>query len=250
MWLLGFPRLWFCKRVASNVAISNHVLHRLSLPRSVMIYHGVPEMKPLPVLEAGQGYRDSTPSFAYVGRFIREKGLIVLVEAAAILQREGLSFRLKLIGDGPERPDVQAAVERLGLRDRVTLTGMLQTEDMLRTTAETTALIVPSLWEELCPLAPIEQMMRGKALIVSSIGGLAEVVGDAGLQFPPGDSEGLDSCMRRLALDPQLVRKLGESARHRALSLFQERAMIDAHLNLYQSVSSSNREPLPGRSLG
>ncbi|HVC00469.1 MAG TPA: glycosyltransferase family 4 protein [Candidatus Dormibacteraeota bacterium] len=250
MWALGFPRHWFCKKVACNVAITNHVLRRLSLPHTQMIYHGVPPMKPFPLSEASQDGRDAIISFAYVGRFVPEKGMIVLVEAAALLDREGLPFRLIFVGDGPERPGVEAAVERLGLQNRVTFTGMLGTEDLQRATAEARVLVVPSLWEELFGLAPMEQMMRGKALIVSSIGGLAEVVGDAGLQFPPGDSKSLASCMRRLALDPELVRKLGESARHRALTLFQESAMIDAHLRVYRNVSFGRPEPSPGPGLG
>ncbi len=250
MWLLGFPRLWFCKRVACNIAITDHVLRRLSLPHSRMIYHGVAPDRSSPGPEPEPGRPDTTISFAYVGRFIREKGITVIVEAAARLQSEGLPVRLIFIGDGPERPGVEAAAERLGLRDRVTFTGMLDAEDLQRATADPPVLIVPSLWEELCPLAPMEQMMRGKALIASAIGGLAEVVGDAGLQFQPGDPESLASCMRRLALDPELVRKLGESARHRALTLFQESAMIDAHLKLYRDVSSRSPNPAPERSLG
>lgn len=242
LWILGFPRLWFCKRATCNLAITNHVQGRLSLPRSRMIYHGVPPAEPAADPGANGMGQDSPISFAFVGRFVTEKGLPVLVDAAALLQRQGVPFHLKFIGDGPERPRVEAAVRAHGLQERATFTGILPPEEVQHASADASALIVPSLWEELCPLAPIEQMMRGKALVVSSIGGLAEVVGEAGLQFRPGDSESIADCMWRLASEPQLVQALGSAARARAVALFRESQMIEAHLELYREVSIRHPE--------
>jgi glycogen synthase len=250
MWLLGFPRLLLCRRTSSNIAISRHVSNRLSLPRSRLIYHGVPDASVTSNLGAKQPGPDAPLCFAYIGRFVPEKGLSALIEAAAILQQEGVSFRLKLIGDGPERPRLEASVKARGLQERIVFTGMLAPEDLARASADVSVAVMSSLCEEMCPLAPIEQMMRGKALVVSSIGGLAEVVGEAGLQFQPADSAGLASCMRRLAAEPELVRRLGEAARDRALTLFRYGEMIEAHLKLYREVSVRGPEPGARRRLG
>lgn len=236
MWLLASPRLWFCRRAAANVAIAEHVRQKLPLPRQRVIYHGVAATFAGP--RAGASNQNSPAKFAYIGRFVTEKGLLVLIEAAARVKEAGLAFRLKLVGDGPELANVEAAVSARKLNDRVTFTGMLSPEGVRREIADVEALIVPSLWEELCPLAPIEQMMRGMALIVSDIGGAAEVVGDTALRFPPGNAQALAECMRRLIDDSDLARRLGASARKRALALFSRDAMMEAHLQLYQEVST------------
>ena len=243
MWASGFPRLWLSKRAASNVAITNHVQRRLLLPHSQMIYNGghCPGMDSLPSVDATSP--DSPASFAFVGRFVAEKGLPVLLEAASQLRSEGFPFRLKLIGDGPERPKIEAAVMERGLQGQVVFTGMLRGEDLLRATADALAVVMPSVWEETAGMAAIEQMMRGRVVIASDIGGLGEIVDGAGLKFSPGDSKSLASCMRRLALDPDLKGKLGCEARRRAKSLFREENMVDGHLKLCLELGTPN--PLP-----
>lgn len=250
MWMLGFPRLWFCRHAVFNVAISNHVRQRLSLPNTQMIYHGVPEEESVPALDAATAGHDSSVCFAYVGRFVKEKGLHVLIDAAALLKGEGLPFRLQLIGDGPERANLEAAVASRKLEDRTLFTGMLGPEELQQASVGFTALVMPSLCEEMCPLAPIEQMARGKILVVSDIGALAEIAGDASLKFQPGDSKGLATCMRRVIERPELVQQLGELARHRARALFTENSMLEAHLQLYRSLSAANHAPSGHRRLG
>jgi glycosyltransferase involved in cell wall biosynthesis len=250
MWLLGFPRLWLCRRAAMNVAITQHVGRRLNLPRTRMIYHGVQAAKAAAASPAKAADQNSTVCFAYAGRFVSEKGLALLVHAAARLKRDGLSFRLKFIGDGPERTNLEADVKAQELQDRTTFTGMLGPEELQRETADVTAVVMPSVWEETAGLAAMEQMMRGKALIVSEIGGLSEIVGGAGLKFPPGNARALATCMKRVIEEPELTRQLSEAARHRALALFSEDAMIDAHLQLYRDVSAASTAPATRQPVG
>lgn len=240
MWLLAFPRLWLCRRVAANVAVTEHVRCRLQLPNSRLIYHGTATTNSAGRGSAAAAEGGSVPCFAYVGRFVGEKGLPLLIEAGGRLKLDGLSFHLKLIGDGPLRASLEAAVRSHGLQDRTTFTGMLGPGDLRRETASVTALVMPSTWEETAGLAAIEQMMRGRALIVSEIGGLSEVVGDAGLKFPVGDAPALAACMNRLIQDPSLARRLGESARQRALAHFSRNDMIEAHLQVYRELSPGN----------
>lgn len=243
MWASGFPRLWLSKRAASNVAITNHVQRRLSLPRSQVIYNGghCPEMASLPSVDSASP--GAPASFAFVGRFVAGKGLPVLLEAASLLRSEGFPFRLKLIGDGPERPNIEAAVTDQGLRGQVVFTGMLRGEDLLRETADAVAVVIPSVCEETAGMAAIEQMMRGRVVIASDIGGLGEIVDGAGLKFPPGDSKSLASCMRRLARDPDLMGKLGCDARRRAEAFFREENMVDGHLRLCLESRTPNPSP-------
>lgn len=236
MWLTGFPRLWLCRRAATNISITGHVDGRLRLPRSRRIYHGVSATELAPTSSATAADQNGTACFAYIGRFVREKGLLLLVQAAASLKRDGYPFRLKFIGDGPERKNLEAAVTSQELLDRSSFTGMLAPDDLQRETTDVTALVMPSVWEETAGLAAMEQMMRGKALIVSEIGGLAEVAGDVALKFPPGNVQALADCMRQFIEKPELIRELGHHARVRAEHHFEQDRMIIEHLRLYETL--------------
>jgi glycogen(starch) synthase len=234
MWLLAFPRLWLCRRAAANIAVTEHVGRRLHLSHCRRIYHGTAVVPLAGPRTAVEGRRAAPVCFAYIGRFVSEKGLPLLIDAAARLKRDGLPFRLKFIGDGPERTNLEAAARIHDLQDRTFFTGMLGPEDLRKETADVMAVVMPSIWEETAGMAAIEQMMRGRAVVAADIGGLGEVVDGAGLKFPPGNAQALAECMRRLIDDPDLARRLGASARQRALALFPRDAMMEAHLQLYQ----------------
>ncbi len=232
--LIMFPRNWMCRRVSANAAISRHVERRLQLPRSRTVYYGVPDLRgeaisPLTVSSAPL-------SFGFVGRLVEEKGLTVLLDAASRIRKRGFDFRLKFIGDGPERARLEDLVLQNGLRSEVIFMGSLNGEAFRRATADVAAVIVPSIMEETAGLAAIEQMMRGRLVIASDIGGLGEVVGETGLKFSAGNAEQLASCMERVLQEPGIVNEIGTRARQRTLKLFGEARMVEEHLDLYREV--------------
>ena len=241
--LLTLPRRWLCERVTRNLPIAHHVKDRLDLPRSEVIYYGIPDRSA--VADAGGQIQPESSvhcpvTFAYVGRLVPEKGLHLLVEAAGRLQKTGCDFRIKFIGDGPERSRLQLGVETLGLGERVAFTGYLEGKALEVALQAVAAVVMPSVWEETAGLAAMEQMMRGRLVIAADIGGLGEVVGEAGLKFPPADPDALTSCMKRVLDEPDVVRTLGEKARARALKLFGEERMIAEHIALYRQVSGDS----------
>lgn len=236
MWLVTFVRRWFCKQAAANVAVSQHVRQRLQLSNSVVIYHGISAQRVDPRTDT---YRLSTPlGFAYVGRLVSEKGLDALLDAAAALNHEGIDFRLKLIGDGPERAHLEQLATARSLNSHVVFTGFVTGEGLRWALDDVSVVVMPSRWEETAGLSAIEHMMRGRLVICSDIGGLSEVVGDAGLKFAIGDTRGLTARMREVATCPQIVEEFGRKARQRALQFFVQDRMIREHAELYGSVTT------------
>jgi len=233
MLVLTFPRRWLCQRVAANMPITQHVQKRLELSRSQVVYYGVPDA-PGEATSKGFAQSDGTPlCFAYVGRLVSLKGLPLILEAAHRLQEEGCRFRLRFIGDGPEQAELRRLSEKLGLTERVEFTGFVTGAAFQAAAQDVAAVLMPSVWEETAGLAAIEQMMRGRLVIASDIGGLGEVVGDCGLRFPAGDAEALAKCMRTVLEDPEMSARFGDVARRRALDLFSESGMVRKYFDLY-----------------
>jgi glycosyltransferase involved in cell wall biosynthesis len=173
---------------------------------------------------------------AFVGRFVSEKGIPVLLQAVALLKREGLDFEVRLIGDGPELGNLENIIRREDLGDIVKVAGFLRGEAMIKALSDVQVVIMPSVWEETAGLSAIEQMMRGRLVIASDIGGLGEVIGDAGLRCVPGNADSLANCMKSVILDRSLIDSLGIEARNRATHLFMRARMIQEHATIYGSI--------------
>jgi glycogen synthase len=248
MWLLTFFRRWLCNRATANAAISHHVQERLQLRNSRIIYYGIPDTAHQIESPASDHGLSSPPCFAYVGRLVSEKGLDVLVAAASMLKQDGLDFRLKFIGDGPERAHLQRRAAEQLPNGQVVFTGFVTGEELRRAVDEVAVMVMPSRCEETAGLSAIEQMMRGRLVICSDIGGLGEVVDGAGLKFAPENAPALAALLRQVVENPQIVTEFGKKARERALQLFAEDRMIREHVELYREVMRSKlarREPAP-----
>ncbi|MCU1241511.1 MAG: hypothetical protein JWO71_2237 [Candidatus Acidoferrum typicum] len=238
LWM--FPRYVLTRAAAQNIAVTQHVLERHALPRSSVIYHGIEGSGDDCRADRSGSARSAheTISFAYVGRFISEKGIPILLAASKTLADEGRFFTVKLIGDGPERPKIEEIIRRERLGHYVQITGYLTGAALAGVLCRVDAVVLPSVCEETAGLSLIEQMMRGRAVIASDIGGLAEVVGDAGLKCAPGDAHALAACMRKVLEEPSLLDALGEKGRHRARLYFARERMIEEYARVYRHVLS------------
>lgn len=232
--LSTFPRRWLCTRTAGNIAVSNHVAARIALPRTRTIYHGIENATVAP--------QNPTPTSAiplrigYAGRLVQEKGLPTLLDAAKHLASAAIPFHLTFIGDGTQRAELEASVRRLGFQDRVTFTGELRGSDFEKALQAVQVLVMPSRCEETAGLAAIEQMMRGGVVVAADVGGLSEVVGDAGLKFFMDDSQALAARLRQIHDHPALLNSLGSAARERAVRFFDLNSMIQKHVDLYEGM--------------
>jgi glycosyltransferase involved in cell wall biosynthesis len=166
--------------------------------------------------------------------------LDLVVEAARRLRGAGCSFRLKIIGDGPERARLETTVNSLGLNPQVGFKGYLRGEALEKELEEVAVVVMPSIWEEAAGLAAIEHMMRGRMVIATDTGGLGELVDGTGLKFPMGDIDSLTLCMMRVIDQPNLVKALGEKSGERAQSSFCEKRMVAEHLTLYSELAEAS----------
>jgi glycosyltransferase involved in cell wall biosynthesis len=176
----------------------------------------------------------------YVGRLVREKGLLVLLEAVAGLEGQ---WSLDIIGEGPLRPDIEREAARLGLGERVCLAGAVPSAAMPAFYGRLDALAVPSLtvphWKEQFGRVIIEAMACGVPVVGSDSGEIPQVIGQAGLVCPEGDAEALRAALRRLMQEPTLRAELGRRGRERVLAHYTQKRIAEETYAFYQEVLAS-----------
>jgi glycosyltransferase involved in cell wall biosynthesis len=202
-----------------------------------VIYHGLDSSsltasQPAPT----QQTESRNIRFGYVGRFVPEKGIPVLLEAAQHLRRERRDFEIVLVGDGPLRPQIEDSVRRNAAAEFIRITGFLDGQKLAAALNSLDVVVMPSIWEETAGLAAIEQMMRGRLVIVSDIGGLGEIVGNAGLKFPPGDARRLADQMKRVLGAGVELPALAKLAQDRTSALFNVDRMLAQHAAVYRAA--------------
>jgi len=200
--------------------------------RAQVIYNGVDApQRAAPV-------RVRTPAssvhIAFVGRLAPQKGVDLLLEAAAGLE-PGLPWQLTIVGDGPLRPalEVQAAALLPAgvycfLGHRPHIGEFLDDVDIV---------VLPSRWEG-HSIAVLEAMAHGKAVLATAIKGNVETIqsGVNGVLAPPGDAGALCSALRMLIENPGLRHRLGAAARQTVVQRFPADRMIQSVLDLYASL--------------
>lgn len=141
------------------------------------------------------------PLFVYVGRLSVEKGVAILLRAFARVSGRLPAARLRIVGDGAERPTLERLAADLGLREAVGFAGWQQPDAVERELRPAWAMVAPSLWAEPLGLVAIEAIVRGVPVVATATGGFAETVepGATGLLVPNGDVESLADCLGRIA---------------------------------------------------
>jgi glycosyltransferase involved in cell wall biosynthesis len=235
LWALTFVRRFFCGRATANVAPTEWLGGILHLPRAIAIPHGLASKAST---NPSRG-ESQPPEIVFQGRLVSTKGVRVLLEAARLLRQTQQSFRLVVIGDGPERTELEELAQGLQLSSPVHFVGRLSGEELEAALAKADIVVVPSLGGEVFGLVVAENMLRSLPIVVSDLGAFVEVLGDAGLTFRTGDASDLARQLNRLLEDSLLRRELGARARERVLQHFSLSHMINAHADVYRQISGN-----------
>jgi glycosyltransferase involved in cell wall biosynthesis len=153
-------------------------------------------------------------------RFVPGKGLDVLLRAFAKLAQQTPAASLRIAGDGPQRPQIGALVEELGLRDRVELAGVV--DDMPAFWRGVDLAVMPSTARESFGMVALEAMASARPVVATRNGGAEEVVEDGatGALIPRGDAGALAEAMHAYAIDAERRRAHGAAGRARCKALF------------------------------
>jgi glycosyltransferase involved in cell wall biosynthesis len=155
----------------------------------------------------------------YAGGLVDYEGVDLLLEAIAALSQQRDDFHLIVVGDGHYQVRLEELADRHRVGDVVTFTGRVPHSEVDRYLSLFDIAPFPRLPLPVCemisPIKPFESMAMGKAVIVSSVAALTEIVSDGrtGLVFAKGEVIGLTRTIERLLESPELRISLGTAAR-------------------------------------
>lgn len=162
-----------------------------------------------------------------VGRLVEKKGFAVLVEALALLDARGVEVQATLVGEGEERPRLEALVAERGLAGRVCLAGALDQDDVLELLLRATVCCLPCHVgadgnRDALPTVLIESLACGLPVVSTPVGGIPEILdgGRAGLLVPAGDVAATADAVAALLASPDRRARLAAAGRARAEALF------------------------------
>ena len=217
---------------AASIAVSQAIADDLAVP-SVVIPNPYRDwqFRILPGVER-------VGELLFVGRLVSDKGADVLLEALAILAREGISARLTVVGRGPEEPRLREQARRLGLADQVELRGARTGEELAEILNRHRVLVVPSRYREPFGIVALEGIACGCLVVGSAGGGLAEAIGPCGRTFRNGDAADLARVLGEVLLHPE---RDGDYLRHAEEHLAGHRAERVAAVYLHVLAEAIGR---------
>lgn len=160
-----------------------------------------------------------------VGQLTARKGVMHLLQAVAALAAQGLKVTCLILGEGPQRAELEAAASRLGITDLVRFVGF-QNAPLAWVQAMDIGVLCSS--KEGLPRTVLEAMLASKPVVGSDVTGTRELIvhEETGIIYHYGDIPALTSALRRLIADPLLRRAMGEAGRRRVVEKFS----IDAYV--------------------
>jgi glycosyltransferase involved in cell wall biosynthesis len=189
------------------------------------------------------GVDRSTPLVGIVARLAPIKAHEVFVAMAAAVLRSFPEAIFAVVGDGECRPVIEADVRRRGVTESFRFLGWRA--DLDRVYADLDIVVLTSR-NEGSPVALIEAMAAARPVVATRAGGVAELVGDAGLLAAVDDANGLAEAVCRLLTDRALAAELGSRARTRVVPQFSEARLIADIDALYRrqlaAVAGARRE--------
>ncbi len=162
----------------------------------------------------------------FVGRLAAAKGLPILLQSLAALKLTFPNIQLTVVGDGPDRAELESQAQDLGLTQQVSFVGY-QSQASVRRYLQAADVFVMSSFAEGVPVVLMEAMMSGVPVVATQIAGVSELVeeGVNGFLVPPSDAQALSDRIQKLLADSDLRQRLGAQGRlkvSREFNIFHE----------------------------
>lgn len=177
----------------------------------------------------------------YYGRLSWEKGILTLIQAMQHLQ----GVKLKIVGVGPEKERIEEEIEKLGQRESIELVGFKKGVELWTYVDNCACVVVPSEWYEASGYTACEAQARGKPVVATDAGGLAENILDGETGFICGmkDPQKLAlSIQKVLTMSDAQYEEMANKAVEYAKAMFDSYKYVDQVEKIYLSVRRQHQQ--------
>jgi glycosyltransferase involved in cell wall biosynthesis len=173
----------------------------------------------------------------YLGRIVANKGIFEIVEALALLTKQGRKIRLSIGGNGQDTERLRIKVNALGLDEQVTFMGSVFGVEKNRLWCAGHVFVFPTYHEGL-PYALLEAMAAGAVPITTRVGAIPDVLQDGihGLFVEPKNIADLASAIARLDDDRVLLARMAEAGQQRILEYYTVARLANDFARIYESL--------------
>jgi glycosyltransferase involved in cell wall biosynthesis len=177
----------------------------------------------------------AAPSVVVPRRLFEKNGVEYLVRALPEVRARVPNVSVAVVGDGPERPRLEALAAELGVGPSIRFLGSRPHDAMPELLQAAQVAVFPSLMEA-TSVAALESMACGLPVVATNVGGLPEIIDDeVGRLVPPANPHALAEGMIRLLTDPERDEK-GRRARERVVARWSNERLVDRHLEIYAEL--------------
>ena len=215
---------------AAHVAVSQFVQAKIDAPRSTIVYNCADTSVFTP-----EGATTGREPYLFVGRFVAEKGVDVLLRAVALCAHRGTPVTLDLVGSGPLEERFRRLVSDLNIDQYVQFRGRMHGAALATAIRKCRAVVVPSTWDEAFGIVAAEAISCGRLALVSDTGGLPEVVEGTECTVPAGDEEAWARALARLQADRRWREEM-ESRLPTIAARFTESHFAESYIAIYERV--------------
>jgi len=173
-----------------------------------------------------------------VGRLTRQKGHTILLDALVEVVKKVQATMLFIIGDGPDKAQLQERAKRLGLDQYIKWFGALPQEEVFRLYTAMDVFVMPSLYEGF-GLTAAEAMAVGLPVVGTRVDGLSEIINDGvtGYLLQVGDAHGLANALIDLLSNEEKRKTVGERGKERIQELFTMQHFVRSIISVYEHLS-------------
>ena len=178
------------------------------------------------------------PRLLFVGRFVHQKGLDLLLPALG--QLTDLPWDLTAIGDGPERSALEALAARLSIADRIHFVGWQRGAELEGHYRDANLFVLPSRHEGM-PNVVLEAMATGLPCVATDVSGSRELIrdGETGFLFQPGDATSLRHCLLKTV--GGAAERMGQAGRRMVEKNYSINALAEKYERLYEQLLAGGK---------
>ncbi len=237
-WLLRHWIKWTLESCTAVIALSESwraYLHTIAPAANVCVIANPVDLLPESTIHPDE------QRLLFLGHVVRRKGIFDIIEAMGLLKLEFPALKLALGGDCEITLLLESARQH-GVDGMIDVLGWIG-EDAKRAEFARSAVFVMPSYNEGLPIAMLEAMAAGKAIVVTPVGGIPEAVEHEvhGLLVPPGDVAALAQAISQLLHDSGLRKRLGQAARERIKERYATEVVLECLYELYTSLEAGKR---------